>query len=329
MARILESSIDRLLTEVSIEDVIGGYTELRKRGGSFSGCCPFHEEKSPSFYVSAQKGLYNCFSCGNGGDLIKFIQEAHKMNYPQALEKLAEIANFSLQYEVEENKSPDKIMPILRNAMNDINSPYEPKTISQFNIGYCKSLKQLPIEAPKGIIEGSYVIPIVSTRTGEVVGYDGLYGFNNNKMIIVEKKELHLFTDNHSMLMAYESGIENVASMQGTFTVKRFIKMFKRMNLTIIAKDLSFSDRMVLAQNQIKGGHLEIVINSMSGDRLDNFLMSISPFHREYYSTNKSLFKDMDLSKVDKKDLNLVAKALFQRGRKEDRRLIQKIKRGV
>jgi DNA primase len=91
-------SIDALKNTIDIVDVIGNYVELKKAGASFKANCPFHGEKTPSFVVSPTKQFYHCFGCGVGGDAIKFVMEIEKLTYPEAIEKLASMYNFSLQY---------------------------------------------------------------------------------------------------------------------------------------------------------------------------------------------------------------------------------------
>jgi len=92
------NSIEQLKQTVDIVDVIGNYVELKKNGSNFKGLCPFHDEKTPSFIVSPTKQLYKCFGCGAGGDAIKFLMEYEKLNYPEAIEKLASLYNFTLRY---------------------------------------------------------------------------------------------------------------------------------------------------------------------------------------------------------------------------------------
>ena len=67
--------IDKIMTATRIEEVIGSFIPLRKRGANYIGICPFHKEKVPTFYVSPEKGIYKCFSCGKGGDVISFLKE--------------------------------------------------------------------------------------------------------------------------------------------------------------------------------------------------------------------------------------------------------------
>jgi len=92
------SSIEALKQTIDIVDVIGNYLELKKAGANYKCNCPFHGEKTPSFNVSPAKQIYHCFGCGVGGDAIKFVMEYEKLSYPEAIEKLASMYNFSLRY---------------------------------------------------------------------------------------------------------------------------------------------------------------------------------------------------------------------------------------
>ncbi|MEA2047948.1 MAG: DNA primase [Campylobacterota bacterium] len=92
------ASIESLKSSIDIVDVIGNFIELRKAGANYKANCPFHGEKTPSFVVSPSKQIYHCFGCGAGGDSIKFVMELEKLSYPEAIEKLASMNNFSLTY---------------------------------------------------------------------------------------------------------------------------------------------------------------------------------------------------------------------------------------
>ncbi len=104
---IAPDSIEALKTRLDIVDVVGNYVELKKAGANFKAPCPFHDEKSPSFVVSPAKQIYHCFGCGVTGDPIRFVMEYEKLNYPEALEKLASDYNFSLQYTTGGEKKTD------------------------------------------------------------------------------------------------------------------------------------------------------------------------------------------------------------------------------
>ncbi|MCF6339575.1 MAG: DNA primase [Sulfurimonas sp.] len=108
---ISQDSIEALKARLDVVDVVGSYLELKKSGANYKAQCPFHDEKSASFVVSPSKQIYHCFGCGVGGDSIKFIMEYEKLNYPEALEKLASSYNFSLTYtDNKHNKPRSQIM---------------------------------------------------------------------------------------------------------------------------------------------------------------------------------------------------------------------------
>lgn len=115
---ITRDSIERLKTVIDIVDVVSNYVELKKTGGYFKACCPFHEEKTPSFVVTPARNSYKCFGCGVGGDAIKFVMEYEKLSYPEALEKIATQYNITLQYE----KGAQK--PLDSRALDQINGFY-------------------------------------------------------------------------------------------------------------------------------------------------------------------------------------------------------------
>ena len=95
---IKPESIENLKSIVDVVDVIGNYIQLKKKGSNFTANCPFHSEKTPSFVVSPTKQIYHCFGCGASGDAIKFIMEYENLSYPEAIEKLASMYNFRLEY---------------------------------------------------------------------------------------------------------------------------------------------------------------------------------------------------------------------------------------
>ena len=80
-------------------EIVGARTQLRRTGAQWSGRCPFHEEKTPSFSVDPVGKLYHCFGCGKGGDLITFVQETEGLDFVQAIEWLADRYRITLEYE--------------------------------------------------------------------------------------------------------------------------------------------------------------------------------------------------------------------------------------
>jgi DNA primase len=85
---IAKETIEKVLDAARIEEVVGDFVDLKKRGTSLIGNCPFHNEKTPSFHVSVAKGIYKCFGCGVGGDSLKFVMELEKFSYPEAIRYL-------------------------------------------------------------------------------------------------------------------------------------------------------------------------------------------------------------------------------------------------
>lgn len=95
---IKTESIEALKGMIDIVDVVSSYVEIKKMGANFKSPCPFHAEKTPSFVVSPNKQIYHCFGCHASGDAIKFVQEHEKISYPEAIEKIAAMYNFKLEY---------------------------------------------------------------------------------------------------------------------------------------------------------------------------------------------------------------------------------------
>jgi DNA primase len=102
---IKKEDIDKIFETTRIEEVVGDYVTLKKRGVNLIGCCPFHNEKTPSFYVSPVKGIYKCFGCGKGGHAVNFIMEHDKLSYPDALRYLAKKYNIEI---VEKELTPEE-----------------------------------------------------------------------------------------------------------------------------------------------------------------------------------------------------------------------------
>ena len=94
---IKKETVDRILETARVEEVVGDFVHLKKRGSSLIGLCPFHGEKSPSFHVSPVKGIYKCFGCGEGGDSLQFIMAHEKYSYPEALKYLANKYNIEVE----------------------------------------------------------------------------------------------------------------------------------------------------------------------------------------------------------------------------------------
>ena len=82
-------TVDRIYAAANIVDIIGDYVTLKRKGVNYQACCPFHNEKTPSFVVSPSKGVYKCFGCGKGGNAVTFLMEHENITYPEALKMVA------------------------------------------------------------------------------------------------------------------------------------------------------------------------------------------------------------------------------------------------
>ena len=102
---IIKETINKIFETTRIEEVVGDFVQLKKRGANYIGHCPFHNEKTPSFTVSATKGIYKCFGCGKGGNSVSFVMEHEHYSYPEALKYLAEKYNIEIE---EKELSPEQ-----------------------------------------------------------------------------------------------------------------------------------------------------------------------------------------------------------------------------
>ncbi len=152
----MNSETDIIKDKLNILDVVGAYVKLEKAGKTYKGKSPFTHEKTPSFFVSPEKGFFYCFSSGKGGDIFTFIQEIERIEFPEALKILAEKAGVDLQntqvnkkeqserarlfelldlatkwYEVQLRKTPDVVDYLLKRGLTK-------DTIIKFRIGYVR-----------------------------------------------------------------------------------------------------------------------------------------------------------------------------------------------
>src|ERR1035437_2106664 len=101
-----QATIDRITEAAQIQDVVGDFVTLKKRGANLLGRCPFHNEKMPSFTVSPAKGIYKCFGCGKAGNAVNFIMEHEHYTYPEALKYLAKKYNIEIE---EDERTPESV----------------------------------------------------------------------------------------------------------------------------------------------------------------------------------------------------------------------------
>jgi len=150
------NSIENLKSRLDIVDVIGSYLELKKNGANWKCVCPFHDDSNPSLVVSPSKQIYHCFSCGAGGDSIKFVMEYEKLSYPESIEKLASMYNFSLTYTSndgkikEDRKLLENINMFFRKNLDNMPTATEyikqrgmgEASVEKFELGYAPSSRE-------------------------------------------------------------------------------------------------------------------------------------------------------------------------------------------
>ncbi len=154
----MSSITEDIKSRIDVVDLIKEYVQLIPSGVNFKARCPFHNEKTPSFYVSAEKQIWHCFGCGAGGDIFEFIKRIEGLEFPEALRILADKANVKLdhQYSPEFRNQKTKVLDILELSakyyhqllLNDSEAQeartylkkraIDKETISQFNLGYSK-----------------------------------------------------------------------------------------------------------------------------------------------------------------------------------------------
>ncbi len=104
--RIPQSFIDEVVARSDIVEIIGARVSLKKAGREYKACCPFHSEKTPSFWVSPEKQFYHCFGCGAHGTVVGFLMQYEKLEFPEAIAELAERAGLELPHEAQNTRDP-------------------------------------------------------------------------------------------------------------------------------------------------------------------------------------------------------------------------------
>ena len=105
--RISNDTADRIKQTADIVEVIGDFVSLKKRGANYIACCPFHNEKSPSFNVNPVRQIYKCFGCGAAGDSVKFVMDIEGVSYGEALRHLAQKYHIEVE---EEQQTPEEVL---------------------------------------------------------------------------------------------------------------------------------------------------------------------------------------------------------------------------
>ncbi|MDU7693077.1 MAG: DNA primase [Helicobacter sp.] len=156
---IKSSSIEALKAQIDIIQIIGNYITLKKMGINFGCNCPFHDEKTPSFIVSPKKNIYHCYGCGCGGDAITFVMDYEKLSFTEAVEKIADLLNFELEYErgaatnglKSQQEALESIFNLYQNMLKNnnfalnylLNRGLNHQSIEKFKLGFCENSSQI------------------------------------------------------------------------------------------------------------------------------------------------------------------------------------------
>ena len=119
---ISKPTITRIIESARIEEVVGDFLTLKKRGVNYIARCPFHNEKTPSFNVNPVRNIFKCFGCGKGGDSVSFVMEHEKMNYPEALRYLAKKYSIEIEEIYDRNIEEEKKLENERESLYVVNT---------------------------------------------------------------------------------------------------------------------------------------------------------------------------------------------------------------
>src|SRR3989344_1208120 len=143
--------IDEIKQKIDVVDLVGEYVDLKKAGRNYRGLCPFHSEKTPSFMVSPELQIFKCFGCGEGGDVFSFYQKIEGLEFPQALENLAEKTGVKLP---KKSYDPDKSQKKKIYTLNDLSGRFYNYLLTKPKVGkqalkYLKDKRKLSDETIK------------------------------------------------------------------------------------------------------------------------------------------------------------------------------------
>ncbi len=232
-----ESIIEEIKYRCNIVEVIGRHVPLKKAGGNFTGLCPFHNEKTPSFMVSETKQIFTCFGCGATGDAIEFVKRYNHLEFSEAIEKLAGEYNIEVKHTASKDGYKKELLEINREAATFFYKAFKRKgnpalaymenrgidgeTLRKFGIGYAddqwsslyEHFKEKGIE-PKKLVDlglvtlskGKYydrfrsrvIFPIINTR-GMVVGFGGRALSNEDNPKYLNSPETLIFQKKNNL----------------------------------------------------------------------------------------------------------------------------------
>ncbi len=261
---IAQSSIEQLRNQLDIVDVVSNYIELKKSGANFKAPCPFHNEDTPSFVVSPQKQIYHCFGCGAGGDSIKFVMEYEKLNYPEAIEKLASDYNFRLEY------TDNNVKRIETKVMEDLHQWYKKlldnhPTAMQYLLDrgvYESSIEKFGICYAPASHETLNYLKSIHANMQEAVEL-GVVGFDSGRYFarFIERVMFPIYAQNGKLV---GFGGRTITGHQAKYVNSPQTKLFNKSRLLYaynLARDTIYRQKQII----ITEGYLDVVMLHQAG----------------------------------------------------------------
>ena len=317
MAKIL--NIDGLKSSMDLVEIVENYRELKKEGANYKFLCPFHSDTKPSAVVSPTKQIFSCFACGASGDAIKFVMDYTKVNFVEAIEKIASISSYTLQYG-DDNKyeKEDKILGIVqgfvRSGISDIdniNIPFSSNQIDEYQIGYVNGglvdyLKQnfidiRDINSIRLPNPNTITIPI-RNKADKIIGFGGIdgkdgkkvkrnsyafFGLNIGKIaeegtIVIEKTFQDVMADDSGIVVTPFSENINVNELKGLVRVNPYVTLkYEDLNDAMLLTRMGFEGDIEV--NGVVTPLVIFVASKLNMAQVKPYLSSLSPIMRDMY----------------------------------------------
>lgn len=329
---ISRTTIDSIYDRADITDVIGSFVTLKKHGHTYTACCPFHDEKTPSFNVNPVKGIYKCFGCGKGGNsAVSFLMDNQGMTYPDALRWLADKYNITVEAE-EQTPEQQKVMDqreqfheiytwaaqryaeaLVKDGYKEteqvqyILSRFNPEQVDYWQIGYAPAgWDYLTNLARERKYKREFLVKSMLFREREQKG-GGIYDFNRDRMMIPVHDTRGRVISFAGRDVSTEKSEHNIAKWQNGSETLIYNKDRVLFGLYQAAKSIKEKDRAIIVEGNGDVIHMHSIgathtICSMGTSTTD------SQFHLlSKYTKNITLLYDGDAAG---------RKALYRNGKK-------------
>lgn len=357
-----QGDVQKIKDRLGIEEVVGGYIKLEKAGKNLKACCPFHNEKTPSFMVSPDRGSYYCFGCHKGGDIFSFVQEFEGVEFREALKILADQAGITItQISKEDSDKYDRIRKVLEisckfyeihlSRNSDVIEYLKSRgltneTIKEFRLGYVpkgwdnlysflqkKGFTDQEIldsgmvkKGDKGKIYDRFrsrIIFPISDSTGKVVAFTGrIFNPEGDEAKYLNSPETVLF-DKSRVLYGYDIAKKNIRKLDFSILVEG------QMDL-IMAHQAGYANTVASSGTALTKEHLEM-INRISEKLVIAYDSDGAGFRasEKAWQLALSLGMDVKLAKIpkdmDPADLILKSKDEWKEAVKNSRHIIEVI----